>query len=301
MIETLNLSKIYPGGQGIEQVNLQVGPGEVFGILGPNGSGKSTLIQVLSTYLEPTSGSFEILGYKNKKDELKIKKSIGVLLETSSHFEELSGLENAVFLAKIYGVNDEKQIDSLFEEFLLAKEKNEPVKNYSLGMKRKLSLIEVFCHNPQVLLLDDPFSGLDYSSKFILYKKLKRLAKNGKTILIVTNDVLDAEAICEKVGFLFNGELGEVNTVKNFLSKLTRKEEISLFLKKPIELSSLKLISGVEEAFFEKDLVKILAQKGVLPEIVSRIVKGDGRILNIKIKQPNLGDVFLQKFGQKIK
>ena len=152
MIETLNLSKIYPGGQGIKQVNFQVESGEVFGMLGPNGSGKSTLIKVLSTYLEPTSGSFEIVGYKNKKDDLKIKKNIGVLFETDSHFEELSGLENALFLAKIYGVNDEKQIDSLFREFLLAEAKNGPVKNYSFGMKKKLSLIEVFCHNPQVLL-----------------------------------------------------------------------------------------------------------------------------------------------------
>jgi len=301
VIETFNLSKIYPEGGGIRDVNFKVSQGEVFGILGPNGSGKSTLIKVLSTYFDPTSGFFKILGYQNKKDDLKIKKNIGVMFETDPHFEELSGLENALFLAKIYGVHNEKQINSLFREFLLVEAKNSPVKNYSFGMKRKLSLIEVFYCNPQVLLLDDPFSGLDYSSKFTLFQKLKDLAKNGKTILIVTNDVLDAEVICEKVGFILNGSLGEVNTVKNFLAELGEKEEISLFFKKPMEPLSLKEISGVEDVFLEKNLVKVLAKKGALPEIILRIIKGGGRILNVKIKEPSLGDIFLQKFGQKIK
>lgn len=301
MIETFNLSKIYSRGRGIKDVNFKIGSGDIFGILGPNGSGKSTLIKILSTYLEPTSGFFRIAGYQNKKDDLKIKKNIGVVFETDSHFEEFSGLENAFFWAKVYGVNDKKQIDLLFREFLLVEAKNDSVKNYSFGMKRKLSLIETFYCNPRVLLFDDPFSGLDYGSKFTFFQRLKDSAKNGRTILIATNDVLDAEVICEKIGFIFNGSLREVNTVKNFIAELGKKEEISLVFKKPIKPISLKEISGVENVFIEKDMVKILAKKGALPKIVSRIVKGGGKVLNVKVKEPNLGDVFLQKFNQKIK
>jgi ABC-2 type transport system ATP-binding protein len=305
MIEIFNLSKLYSPNQGIKDINLKINPGEIFGILGPNGSGKSTLIKTLSTYLEPTSGFFKILGFDNRRDVFKIKKDIGVLFETSSHFEKLSGLENVLFLAKIYSQIDKKQINSLFQEFSLDEVKNEPVKNYSYGMKRKLSLIKALSHNPKVMLFDEPFSGLDYISKFVLEEKLKNLSKNGKTILIATNDVLGAETICNRVSFLFKGKLIATDTVKNFLSAFKEKEKISLILKKPMELSSLKEeikeIKGVEEVFFEKDLIKILAQKGNLSEIISRVIKLGGKVLSLKIKEPDLGDVFLKKSGAKIK
>ncbi len=148
MIETFRLSKVYSRDRGIKDINLEINTGEIFGILGPNGSGKSTLIKILATYLEPTSGSFKILRYDNKKETLKIRKNLGVLFETSSHFEELSGLENALFFAKIYGVNDGKQTNSLFQEFLLDEAKNEPVKNYSFGMKRKLMFFPKIIYIP---------------------------------------------------------------------------------------------------------------------------------------------------------
>jgi ABC-type multidrug transport system ATPase subunit len=212
MIETIGLSKIYSSGEGIRDINIKINPGEIFGILGPNGSGKSTLIKTLSTYFEPTAGSFKIFNYDNKKGTLEIRKNIGVLFEISSHFEELSGLENAIFFGEIYGVKDKKQTENLFKEIFLAEAKNTQVKNYSYGMKRKLSLIEVFLQNPKALLLDEPFLGLDSDSKFVLKEKLKKMAEEGKTILITTNEILETKEICGRIGSI---DLGRIKKSEN--------------------------------------------------------------------------------------
>lgn len=302
MIETIGLSKIYSSGEGIKDINIKINPGEIFGILGPNGSGKSTLIKTLSTYLKPTSGSFKILGYeaKSEKDIAEIKKNIGVVFEAASHFEELSGLDNAYFFGKIYGT-DSRKIDSFFGDFFLEKAKKEPVKNYSYGMKRKLSLIEALCHNPKVLLLDEPFTGLDYSSRLILQEKLKKIAQEDRTILIVSNEIFEIEMICHRVCFFLEGEVAEIDTVKNLLLSTKGTEEISLSFKKPVELDYLKQIEGVEKVFFQDDLIKILAKKGSLPQIVLKIGEVGGKILNLKIKEPNLGDVFIKKTSIKLK
>lgn len=214
MIETFQLCKFYSSGQGIKDINLKINSGEIFGILGPNGSGKSTLIKTLSTYFEPNSGYFKILGYDNRNDISKIRQNIGVLFETSSHFEELSGLENACFFGEIYGTKDEKYIETLFKNFFLGEAKNTPVKNYSYGMRRKLGLIEAFLHNPKVLLLDEPFLGLDSDSKNILGKNIKdRAKKMGGTILITTATIFDIEAICDRIGFISNGEIMRIGKI----------------------------------------------------------------------------------------
>jgi ABC-2 type transport system ATP-binding protein len=297
MIETFALSKIYPSsGKGVKNINLRISKGEIFGLLGPNGSGKSTLIKVLSTLLQPTQGYFKIQGYSSRDYVEEIRRKIGVVFDQTSHFEKLTGFENVYFFSKIYNVK-KPEIFRLLKEFNLYQYKDQLVKTYSRGMKQKLSLVEAFVHEPEVLLLDEPTQNLDYISKLKFYSKLKTFAKEGKTILIATNDVFEAEKICTKVAFIYNGEIIDIDTPKNFLKSIAKVQEISITLSKPINPKILEKISGIEKIVARENKIKILAKKVILPEVVSKIVSVKGRIKDIKVKEPNLGDVFIKKVG----
>ncbi len=303
-IITENLTRLYQGGAGIKKINVEIRRGEVFGLIGPNGSGKSTLIRVLSTLLPPSEGFFKILGSNGTKNK-DVRKKIGVLFEGVSHFDDLTGFENAWFFGRTYGMDSsglKERIDFLFEWMGLAHYKDSKVRTYSYGMKRKLGITEAILHDPDILLLDEPSVGLDYTSKLRLYEYIEGLSKKGKTIVIATNDVMEAEHLCRRIAFVYKGQVIEIGSPDEFLSGLSGTEIIEIKIAEPMDVDYLRGINGIFAVTATDNIIHILSNaKNVLPDAIKEIVETGSRITDVKVKQPNLGDVFVRMTGEKIK
>lgn len=304
-VEAYRLSKLFGSGKGVLGIDLRVHRGEIFGLLGPVGSGKSTMLKLLSGEVRPSSGSMAVLGSVRIWDNSRLRRKIGVVREGAAHFEALTGYQNAWFFARVYGVPADQassRLEELFRWAGLDSQKHRPVRYYSYGMKRNLALIEALAHRPELLLLDEPSSGLDYSSVLAWREKLVELSNSGVTIILATSDVDDAERFCHRIAFVHRGRIVGSGRPQDLLEQTRGSYEIVLTLRYPMDRQMITGIDGVEAVVAEGDTLKVLAagNKKVLPEVVAAIVWGGGSILSLEVRQPNLGDAFLKITGSTI-
>ena len=290
------LASVYKtSGRGIKEATFLVEPGEIMGILGSNGSGKSTLIRTLAGYQNPTAGWYTIGGYDSRIAEAAVGNEAGIVFETSSYFEDLTGRENIAFVNKLY---KQKAFDEeIVKELFLSDALDIPMKNYSFGMRRKVDLAEAILRKPKVLILDEPFTGLDYASKYVVQERLQRLAREGSAILLTTNEITEAESICDTVAFVHQGTIINKETVTALLADIVDLQEIDLHLKNFIAIQKIGEINGVKSVAVKDGRVRMSAERGALAEIIRGIVDAGGDICDIRINRATLADVFLQKTG----
>ncbi len=298
----------------LEDISLMFYIGEIHVLLGPNGSGKSTLLKILACLLSSSKGMLKYHNVQLKKSNDEYKREIGVLFDHTAHWDQLTGYENAWFFASSYGVPHSEinsQLEYYFKWINLWDKKDDPVKTYSYGMRRKLALIEALVHHPKILLLDEPSMGLDYHSRITLYATLKRLASEGTIIIIASNDVNEAAFLANRVSLLSNGKLIASDKPGKLMESLKPYITIELRLTLPIPLEDLKKIEDLEEIKVENDtqnndfIIIILAKpkknsnySKIIMDIVNEIVRKNGQIKYIDIKNPNLGDLFLKLKGK---
>lgn len=189
-------------------IDLSIKQGETVAILGPNGAGKSTLLKVLSTLIKPTTGQVMINGLNLKKNQLEIKKLFGYLPHSSLLYDQYSPLENLIFFGKLYGVNHpEKRATELVKEVGLSFFLNEPVKNFSRGMIQRIAIARAIVHDPKILYLDEPHTGLDQGAIAILNNVIVSMKEKGTTTLMVTHDFKQAAEICDRILIMKNGKI----------------------------------------------------------------------------------------------
>ena len=216
-VEVINLSKKYGSLFALKGIDLEIVEGEVVVIIGPNGAGKSTLLKILSGISKPTSGQVNIFG-RNPIDFPSVRTRIGFLGHSSFFYLNLSAMENLLFYSRIYGLRGAtEKILGLAQIFNLEDRLNDPVREYSRGMKQRLSLIKIFLQDPELLLLDEPFTGLDIEGVKIARGFIKRMKERGKTIILVTHDISKAVNIGERVVLLKKGRI--IETFKEKISK----------------------------------------------------------------------------------
>lgn len=208
MIEIKKLTKQADDKLILRGVDLSIKKGETIAILGPNGAGKSTLLKVLANLIKPTSGIVKINGMDLKKDHMKIKKMLGYLPHSSLLYDHYSPLENLVFFGNIYGVkNVEERAIELVKEVGLSFFLNEPLKNFSRGMIQRIAIARAIVHEPEVLLLDEPHTGLDQGAISILNNVILSMKEKGTTTLMVTHDFKQAAEICDRIIIVKNGKI----------------------------------------------------------------------------------------------
>ena len=304
MLEANHISRLYKGsGRGISDVSLSVEPGEIFGLVGPNGSGKTTLLRVLSTAITPDSGAFRAGGVDGLKERQKARARMGLMMDRPTHYGDLTGWANAYFFARSYGMEEGKAkgvLAELFDYFGLAEYKDDKVKTYSYGMGKKLALIEAMAHGPELLLLDEPSLGLDYTSQLAYQKKIRELASAGVAILVASNQVNEAEALCDRVAFLHGGRLVAQGTPEALISSLRGLRRIVARLHNPIEYAALEKTPGVEQTVPEgRNLVVHCAERpGIVADVVAGIVRCGGDIVSLSVEWPNLEDVYVKLTGE---
>jgi ABC-2 type transport system ATP-binding protein len=204
------LSKAYGGVQALESIRLEIDRGEVFGLLGPNGAGKTTLIRLLMGLLVPRSGSARIMGMDCFADRVELKRHLGYLPDTPFFYDYLTGWELFRFIAEVHGLEPAESLqraERLLGELQLADAADDFVTSYSLGMRKKMALALALIHEPKVLILDEPTTGLDPRSSRHIRELIRSYADAGRTVLLSTHWLEMAESVCDRVGIIAHGRL----------------------------------------------------------------------------------------------
>jgi ABC-2 type transport system ATP-binding protein len=229
-VEIINVSKKFNNNFALKDINLKIFDGEILGLLGPNGSGKSTLLKLILGMLKPDTGKIIVYGYDVSKDALNVRKITGYVPEDPRLYEFLTGMEYLDFICNIYGVNNTDLVYDYLKIFEIYDKKDEIISSYSLGMKRKLSIIAALIHKPKLLLLDEPLNALDPKSARIFKDILLELKK--RTTIIFSTHILEiAQAICDKIVILDKGQVVSVASLKEILEIAKNKSLEEYFLK----------------------------------------------------------------------
>jgi ABC-2 type transport system ATP-binding protein len=304
VLEAEKITRLYKSsGRGVSDVSLTVRPGEVFGLVGPNGSGKSTLLRVLSTAIAPDSGTFRVGGVNGLEERQKVRARMGLMVDRPTHYGDLTGWANAYFFARSYAMEDVKAKDvlaELFDYFGLAEYRDDKVKTYSYGMGKKLALIEAIAHGPELLILDEPSLGLDYTSQLAYQRKIRELAATGVAVIVASNQVDEVEALCDRVAFLHRGRLVALETPESLISSLEGVRRIVARLQNPVEYDTLEGVPGVERVVPEgRDLViHCIERPGIVADVVAGIVHMGGDITDLTVRRPSLEDVYVKLTGE---
>ena len=306
-LEAENITRHYKNsGRGVEEVSFEVHPGEIFGLMGPNGSGKSTLLRVLSTAMAPESGTFRISGVNGLEERQKARAKMGLMMDRPTHYGDLSGWANAYLFARSYGIEEGKAqsvLAELFDYFGLAEYRDDRAKTYSYGMGKKLALIETMAHRPELLLLDEPSLGLDYTSQLAYQRKIREFAAAGVAVLVASNQVDEVEAMCNRVAFLHRGRLVALGTPESFVSSLKGTRRIVATLRNPVDYDVLEEVPGVKRVTTEgRDLVIHCTERpGIVAEVVAGLVDAGGDITDLAVRRPSLEDVYVKLTGEALR
>ena len=231
MIQLTDVTKRYDDTTVVDSLNIQINPGEIVGIIGHNGAGKSTTMKMIAGLIEPTSGTVRVMGHDIQKEGLKVKGRIGYLPEESPLYEAMTAQQYLLFFSELYSMPRQKalkKIDELLSSLGLA-EKNKLTGEFSKGMKRKTAIARALLHDPELLILDEPNSGLDPLTSFFIINYLKTLKREGKTILLSAHNLFHVETICDRVGIIKNGKLLVFDTMDAIRARLGKREYQVIF------------------------------------------------------------------------
>jgi ABC-2 type transport system ATP-binding protein len=228
IIEVKNLTKFYGKHKAVDNINLHVKKGEVFGILGPNGAGKTTTLEMMETLRPIDSGTVTIDGIDVSKNPRQIRKIIGVQLQSSAFLKKLTLEDQLSLFAGIYGTT--AKVDELLSEFDLQAKRKSFVENLSGGQKQRFSIATALVNHPKVLFLDEPTTGLDPQARRNLWELIKTIKKRGVTIVLTTHYMDEAELLCDRLAIMDNGRIIATNTprklIKELLGRGFEKEQI---------------------------------------------------------------------------
>ena len=230
MIEIKNVSKSYKKGKKvIDNINIEIRDGEIFGFLGPNGAGKTTTIKMITGILDIDEGDILIDGNSIKTTPLEAKKRFGLVPDNPDIFIKLKGIEYLNFIADIYKISEEERIEkikNLSKQFEMENVLNNKIQSYSHGMRQKIVIMGTLLHNPQNLILDEPMTGLDPRSSFDLKRIMREHTKQNKSVFFSTHILEVAERLCDRVGIINRGKLVFIGTYEEMKREFNKKASL---------------------------------------------------------------------------
>jgi len=300
-IEALHLKKSFGSIVAVEDVSFSVEEGQIFGFLGPNGAGKSTTINILCTLLKPTSGKALVNGYDCVSQPHKVRKSIGVVFQDSTLDRDLTAYENLYYHAILYEV-PAKMRRKLVEEALyfvgLYERRNDLVRHFSGGMRRRLEIARALVHLPKVLFLDEPTTGLDPQSRAFLWDYIKELPKQKGVTVFMTTHYMDEAEICDRIAIIDHGRIIAEGSPEQLKASIGG-DVIYISARNPQK--ALKLVqSEFPQAYIHREEICIAVTNA--PEQAPQILRLLGReALSMRLHRPTLNDVFLKLTGRQIR
>jgi len=293
---------------------MKVARGELFGLLGPNGAGKSTLTKMLSGMINSTSGTIKVGGYNIRDDPMKVKESLGVVPQDIVLYDYMNARENLAFFGRLYGLSGSKLRNRIEELLKFTQLDQKAVKRhistYSGGMKRRVNIAAALLHEPQVMLLDEPTAGLDPKNKLALWEIIQTLHKEGKTIVLTTHMMDEAEELCNQVAIMDKGKIIALGSPRQLIKKVKMENTITVVPDKipPKLIEVVQKIPGVKSSYRAYDenekieALKIITERAedILPDVVSAIAAAGTKILSVQLSRVTLEDVFILLTGRSL-
>ena len=300
IIETHGLTKNFGKITAVDDLGISIEEGEIFGLLGPNGAGKTTIIKMLATLLEPTSGTATVNGFDIKKQPAKVRESIGIIFQEPSSDELLTGYENIKLYAMMYGLPKD-QIQTRSAEALklveLTDRKDDLVKHYSGGMRRRLEIARSLIHRPKVLFLDEPTLGLDPRGRENMWNYILKLVKELKmTVFLTTHYMEEADTLANRIGIIDHGKIAVIDSPKA-LKRIFGGDLVTIKAK-ALKIEEIRKLSYVTDVTQENDETKIIIEN--VSENLQHLLTALGKIDSVQVRNTTLNDVFLRFTGRQI-
>lgn len=293
VITVRNLTRRFGDFVAVDHINFEVGKGEIVGYLGPNGSGKTTTIRMLLGLLQPSDGSATVLGYDVHKQSEDVRSRVGYMSQKFAIYDDLTTLENLTFYGGVYGITDKTRIMQTLELVGLSGHEQTLTRDLSTGWRQRLSLGIAMVHEPKLLFLDEPTSGVDPTARRAFWDLIYQLAENGVTILVTTHYMDEAE-YCERVGVMRDGKLLAMDTPTNLKRSIITGDVWEVFAH-PLEqgLDVLLELAGVERVGLAGDHLRVISSNVKKEALQSLLKKNKIWVEKIERGEPTLEDVFL--------
>ena len=317
MIETRGLRKSYRSRAGRETktvdavrgVNLDVAAGEIFGFLGPNGAGKTTTLRMLATLIEPDGGEATVAGADLRKDPAEVRRRIGYVAQGGSTWDESSAREELVLQARLYGIGKaeaHRRAERALEAFQLTEYADRKSKTYSGGQRRRVEIALGIIHEPKIVFLDEPTTGLDPQSRAHMWDEIRRLRTEGMTVFITTHYLDEADALCDRIAIMDHGEIVAEGTPAELKREISG-EVVIVGLDAPSTPRAAELLDT--EAYVSKletvdeGGLRLYVDEGAtaIPQVLRRLDHAGLDLRSIELHRPSLDDVFLTKTGRSLR
>ena len=300
VLRTDKLTKRFGSLIAVDRVDLDVHEGEVFGYLGPNGAGKTTTLRLLCALIAPTSGGAEVAGFTLGKQDTEIRAAVGILTEQPGMYERQSAWDNLVFFATLYGLN-KATAHAQAERFLrlmgLWERRTEAVATFSRGMKQKMAISRSALHEPRILFLDEPTTGLDPDAAKTVREFVVALRAEGRTVFLCTHNLDEADRLCDRIAF-FRHSVIRIDTPDHLRAELYgRATEFRIMPHpRPEDLARVRAVPGVRDAKLENGSIVVEAPDPLVtnPLLVKALVDGGAEIAFVTERKPHLEDVYLK-------
>ncbi|HVB31020.1 MAG TPA: ATP-binding cassette domain-containing protein [Gemmatimonadaceae bacterium] len=301
IIQTQHLTKRYERLVAVDDLNLDVEEGEIFGLLGPNGAGKTTTLLTLTTLIRPTSGTATINGFDIVREPGRVRQSIGIVFQDPSSDDILTGYENLKVHGMLYGMPvalRERRIGEVLELVELTDRKDDLVKKYSGGMRRRLELARGLMHDPKVLFLDEPTLGLDPQSREKVWEYVENLSRQKKiTVILTTHYMEEVDRLCDRLAIMDSGRIGALDTPAN-LKRVIGGDIVAMRVREP-DLDALGRMPFVQKVEAKGPLVMLTVTDA--SEHLAELLRAVSGVEAVEVRSPTLDDVFLHFTGRAIR
>ena len=308
IIKVEHLSKTFGNLKAVDDISFGVKKGEIFGFLGPNGAGKTTTINMLTTLLKPTSGKAIITGYNLSDNPNEVRRNVGVVPQEYTSDEEMTGYQNIILCADLYGIprsSSKTHASELLDLVELAKASNRKVSTFSGGMRRRLELACGLINYPQLLFLDEPTLGLDVQTRAAVWKYITTLKKDyGMTLFLTTHYLEEADSLCDRIAIIDHGHIIKIGTPDE-LKKSIGGDVIVLGVKEkePDISNDLSKIELIKEVKKNGNIYRIISDKGEesSPQIMDMVRSKGLHVTKISLTMPTLDEAYLALTGKTIR
>lgn len=309
MLELINLTKKYGNFTAVNNISLTVEDGEIFGLLGPNGAGKSTTVSMISTVKAPTSGSIRVSGIDLRQKPLEAKKIMAIVPQDIALYEPLSAKTNLEFFGSLYNLKGSKlskRVEEVLEIIGLKDKKNQPVCEFSGGMKRRVNIGIALMNNPKLLILDEPTVGIDPQSRNHILETIKSLnEEKGVTVIYTSHYMEEVEFLCRRVGIIDHGKLIALGTKEELKAKLNACDTLTVNYSKAGKqaLDKINSLHGIEKVTLNKNEISMLIspEKRNVIDIIDELKNLGIKLTSFKYDEVNLESIFLQITGKSLR
>jgi ABC-2 type transport system ATP-binding protein len=300
------LSKRFGDLTAVDGVDLAIAEGETYGLLGPNGAGKTTSISMIAGLLRPDSGTIEVDGVPISVRSTKGRAAIGLVPQDLAIYPDLTGRENLSFFGRLYGMagdNLRSRIDTVLEVVGLADRADDPTKEFSGGMKRRLNIAIGLLHEPRLLILDEPTVGVDPQSRNAILEAVEHLSATGMAVLYTTHYMEEAERLCDRVGIIDEGRIKAEGTRRELVSMVGERDRISVTGELGPAAEAVLSMLGDSEVSVGDHQIDVLVPEAstVLPGLLARISSAGATVSGVEVVEPNLEAVFLHLTGKALR